>query len=719
MLDQLDFGGRRKVPMIRQAEGSECGLACLAMVAGFHGYEIDLLALRRRYQTSLKGATLRDLLRVAEDMNFSTRPVRGEVEDLRHLTLPAILHWDLNHFVVLTQISRRGSGLRYHINDPASGPAILSEAEMARRFTGVVLELTKSERFRPYVERTKLRLNQLWSRMEGFWPALRQVLLLSAILQLFALVAPFFLQIGIDSVLPGADGDLLLVLALGFGGLAVVAMITSWVRALVMVRLSSSLSYQVTVNLFHHLLRLPLPWFERRHVGDIVSRFGSTKPVSDILSQGLITSCIDGAMAFITLALMFVYSPALATLALAAVGLTSGLRFGFFEVLKQTNINAITANAREASAFIESIRGAATIKAFGEEGNRQRLWQQKKADAANAEIKAGRLNSGFTAGQEFILAIERVVFVYFAISFAMSGDLSLGMVFALQSYRQQFLGATTNLVQQAINYRLLDMHMSRIGDIALSEPEAPAQSNSLDAPLETRTPVKIELRNVRFRYAPNEAEIITGVNVAIEPGEMIALVGPSGGGKTTLLKIMMGLLEPTYGEVLIDGQPIGSYGLARWRKEIGSVAQDDALFAGSLADNICMFDAEPDNDRIKEAAESASIHHDIERMPMRYHTSVGDMGSVLSGGQKQRVVLARALYRQPVALFLDEATAHLDPGTEYRVGEAVRLLECTRVVIAHRPQTVQRAHRLFHVGDGQLRAIPIEVGRDEARLAAI
>ncbi len=694
--------------MILQAEASECGLACLAMVAGYHQLEVDLVTLRQRFQMSLKGATLKHLLAIAEELGFSGRPLRVDLADMGHLALPAILHWDLNHFVVLTRVSRGPRGVRYHIHDPASGARSIGEAEFASRFTGIALELVKSDQFRPQADRAKLKINQLWSRIDGFWPAFRQIFVLSLVLQLVALVTPFFLQVSIDTVLPTFDLDLLLVLALGFGGVALVSMITNWVRSLALLRLSTALSYQITVNLFRHLLRLPLPWFERRHVGDVISRFGSTKAVMDLLSQGLITSLIDGIMAITTLILMFVYSAVLGSLALAAMVLTVALRLGFFTALKQANVSVITANARENSAFIESIRGIATIKAFGEESNRQRLWQQRKAEAVNAEIKTGRLNAVFNAGEQIVMSVERVLFVYIAIRFAMNGGLSVGMIFALQAYRQQFLDATSRLVQQGISYRLLDMHLSRIADIALSpaEPLTSIAHAPTVAASRGPDPARIELRNVRFRYAPNEPEILQGISLEIAANEMIGFVGPSGGGKTTLMKIMMGLLQPTYGEVLVDGQPLISYGLARWRRELGSVAQDDALFAGSLADNISLFDPEPDNDRLEIAARAAAIAEDIDRMPMRYHTPVGDMGSVLSGGQKQRVMLARALYRQPRAMFLDEATAHLDPHSEMRVAAVLKSFNCTRVVVAHRPQTLLGTDRVFIVAEGRLTELP-------------
>lgn len=704
MLDSLNFGGRT-TPLIRQAEGSECGLACLAMVAGHYGLNISLSDLRRRFQMSLKGATLKHLMGIAEELGFSARPLRGEVADLTQTALPAILHWNLNHFVVLTRITSGLRGRRFHINDPASGSRQYGEEEFSRHFTGVILELVKSESFRPRQIRSNLKINQLWSRMHGFWPTFRQIFLLSAVLQLVALVTPFFMQISIDTALPAQDGDLLLVLALGFGGVAIVAMLTSWVRSLVLVRLGTSLSYQVNINLFRHLLRLPLSWFERRHVGDVISRFGSTKPISDLLSQGLISTLIDGLMAILTLALMFVYSPMLSVIAITALLLVACLRLGFFSVLNQANVNMVMAMAKENSVFIESLRGISTIKAFGEEANRQRFWQQRKAEAVNAEIKSGRINAGFAASEQFVMGIERVLFVYLAIRYAMTGALSVGMIFALQSYRQQFLDAVTRLIQQAMSYRLLDMHLSRIADIALGAPES-ITSTPIGAPSEG-VPVRITLRNVRFRYGANEPEVLKGIDLDVQPGEIIALVGASGNGKTTLIKIMMGLLSPTAGEVLIDGTPLAVYGLMRWRREIASVAQDDALFAGTLADNICMFDPEPNDAKMKAASHAASIDVEIARMPMRYHTPVGDMGSVLSGGQKQRVMLARAMYRQPTALFLDEATAHLDAESEFKVGEAVQAMPCTRVIIAHRPQTIERASKAFLVRNGVLQQIQL------------
>lgn len=669
------------------------------MVAGFHGYKTDLITLRQRYGMSLKGANLKQVMQVAEDIGFNARPLRGEIADLPHLAIPAILHWNLNHFVVLAAITGGVRGRRYHIHDPARGPVVLSEADVSCSWTGVALDLLRSESFKPKIAQRQLNITQLWSKMTGFWGTIRQVVLLSLVMQLVVLATPFFLQISIDTVFPAFDRDLLLMLALGFGGLTVINLMASWLRSLILVTLSNSLSYQVIVNLFRHLMRLPLDYFEKRHVGDIISRFGSTQPISQLISQGMIAAFIDGLMAVLTLALMFVYSPVLGGVACAALGLYVALRLAFLQAIKFRNLDVITTMAKENSHFIESVRGIAAIKSFGQEGNRQRLWQKSKADAVNAQVKLGRLTAAFDALGQFVLGAERVVFVYVAIGLAFDSVLTVGMIFAFQAYKQQFLDAGMRLTEQAINYQIVKVHLTRIADIALSPTEEGEAEKSTEEPDFTRPLV---LDRVFYRYGTNEPMVLNGVSLTIQPGEFIAITGPSGGGKTTLMKILMGLFEPSSGAIRLGDRPISSYRKGKYRRCIGSVAQGDMLYAGSLAENIAFFDPEIDMDRVREVARMAQIDSEIEKMPMGYETLVGDMGSVLSGGQLQRVLLARALYPDPKVLILDEGTANLDAENERKILDALKGLNITRIAVAHRPATLEAAGRTVEVKNGYL-----------------
>jgi ATP-binding cassette subfamily B protein RaxB len=416
----------------------------------------------------------------------------------------------------------------------------------------------------------------------------------------------------------------------------------------------------------------------------------------------MIAAFIDGLMAVLTLALMFVYSPVLGGVACAALGLYVALRLAFLQAIKFRNLDVITTMAKESSHFIESVRGIAAIKAFGQEGNRQRLWQNSKADAVNAQVKLGRLTAGFDALGQFVLGAERVVFVYVAITLAFDSVLTVGMIFAFQAYKQQFLDAGMRLTEQAINYQIVKVHLTRIADIALSPLEEGEAEKSNEEPDFTKPLV---LDRVFYRYGSNEPMVLNGVSLTIEPGEFIAIIGPSGGGKTTLMKILMGLFEPTSGAIRLGDRPISSYRKGKYRRCIGSVAQGDMLYAGSLAENIAFFDPEIDMARVREVARMAQIDGEIEKMPMGYESMVGDMGSVLSGGQLQRVLLARALYPDPKVLVLDEGTANLDAENEGKILETLKALKITRIAVAHRPATLEMAESIWKSVKGDLRPV--------------
>ncbi|MDY0956282.1 peptidase domain-containing ABC transporter [Stenotrophomonas rhizophila] len=698
---------------VRQSEAGECGLACLAMVAAHHGDKRDLAQLRRVFPTSARGATLKSLIFIAEQVGFHARPLRTDIASLSRIPLPAILHWDLNHFVVLDAVKETHRGRRYRILDPAKGVEHLAEQELGDHYTGIALELTPTSKFAKHRAPERLRLTQLWSKMRGLPGALGRILLLSVMMQVITLVTPYYMQLAVDTALPSSDVEFLTLLAIGFGGLLFFSALMNWARSFLVLNLGANLSLQSSFNLFRHTIFLPTSWFEKRHLGDVVSRFSSLQPISDLLSKGLVSSVVDGALAVTTLILMAVYSVPLTCLVLVVVATYALVKIAFFRSMAFANANVLTAQAVESTAFMENIRGVQTIKMFCKEGDRQRLWQAKKADYVVGSLRLGRMTSGFDAVNALVVSLENVVFVYVAIRIVLAGSLTLGMVFAFQAYKQNFVASVIRLIDQLMSYRLLDVHLSRLSDLALQEAESEAAAAEVE-PIST-----IELRGVTFSYGLGLPNVLNDVNLSIKVPDSLAIVGPSGGGKTTLMKILSGLLIPTSGIVLVNGRALADYGTRSYRSQFGSVAQDDSLFAGSIAENIAFFDPEYSIESVFEAASLAGISDEINRMPMKFDTPVGDMGSTLSGGQKQRILLARALYKRPRILLMDEATAHLDVPMEKRVIGSVESTGVARIIVAHRPDAIRSVRRVVSVIGGKVEEVPLgSAGRPGEAISA-
>ncbi len=695
-LGALRLGGRgHRVPLILQTEAAECGLACLAMVASAHGYRTDLPTLRRRFSLSAKGVALGDLVRMADALQLHSRALRAELDDLSQLQTPCILHWDLNHFVVLVSM-RRGVAL---IHDPAHGMRRLRRDELSRHFTGVALELQPAPGFAPQVQTQRVGLRQLLGPVSGLKRSLGQILVLALGLELFVLLSPFFMQWVVDGVLVSGDRDLLLTLVIGFGLLVVVQAATAAARSWAVLVLSATLNLQWMVNVFAHLMRLPVDWFEKRHAGDIWSRFGSVQQIQKTLTTSFIEAVLDGALVLLTFVMMAVYSLPLTALALAAVLGYGLLRWRFFQPLRESTEETLVFEAKQASHFLESLRGVRAIKLFNAQGDRQSRFASLVVDAMNADIGTRKLELMFAVLHRLLFGLERVAVLGVGALLVLDGKLSVGMLFAFFAYKEQFALRVSGLVDKAVALKMLKLQGERLADIVLTAPEADQGAEVTSArPL----PASLELRDVFFRYADGEPDVLRGVSLRIEPGESVAIVGPSGCGKTTLLKVMLGFHAPDSGEVLVGGVPLGRAGLRNWRDMVGVVMQDEPLFSGSIADNIAFFDASPDREWVEQCARVASVHEEIEAMPMAYHTLIGDMGAALSGGQKQRILLARALYKRPKILLLDEATSSLDVDRERVVNQAVRQLSLTRVIVAHRPETIASAGRVIALHDGRV-----------------
>jgi len=701
--DLLKFNLANTTPMILQSEISECGLACLAMVASFFGHTQTLQSIRKKRRIGNQGTNLKHLIELADNLKLASRALQCPIDEVCKLKTPCILHWDMNHFVVLTKVSGKGNSAKCSINDPAVGKRTLTTEEFSKHFTGICLELTPTSKFEVKEEKVKMKFTQLWSSMSGLKSGLVKLIGLSLVLQLFALMTPYYMQWVVDEVLVSFDKPLLTVLAIGFALIAIISVVTNAVRSWLILRLSSLLNMQMGVNLLRHLLRLPMNYFESRHIGDIVSRFGSLAQIRERITTGFVETLVDGVMAITVLIMMAFYSLKLTAVVLGAIALYTIVRLALYRPLHQATEEMIQNSAKEQSNFLENIRGMQTIKLFGNESQRQGVWQNRYAEVINSEIRLGRLNISFDSFNKLLFGLENVLVIYFAAIMVMANTLSVGMVLAFIAYKGQLTDRFANLIEQIIQFKMMRLHLDRIADIALTEQEANREGEATFSNSEGQEPKgQLTLENICFSYSDEQSPILNNVNLTLEASESIAITGPSGAGKTTLMKIMLGLLQPTSGKVYLDGKDITQVGLKNYRKKIAAVMQDDTLLAGSIADNISFFDPQPNYLKVEQCAHLAAIHDDINKMTMGYNSLVGDMGSNLSGGQIQRLLLARALYQSPCVLFMDEATSHLDKDNEAKISEQIQHLPMTRIMIAHRQETINMAEQVYHLDNGIL-----------------
>lgn len=683
----------RRMPVILQTEAAECGLACLAMIGCHYGHDISLQSLRQRISVSNSGMTLSALSAAADSLALRCRFARAEPAELEQLQLPVIAHWDLNHFVVIGKV-HKGEVV---VHDPAHGKRTMTIEEVGRHFTGLAIEVTPTPTFQPVVDRPKISLTRVLGRLVGWKAAGGKILLLAAAIELVSLLMPFQAQWLLDKAIPLADWPLLLTLSLCFLGLSVVQSCLTMARGWALSWLGATVSFQWVTNLFGHLVRLPMDYFEKRHVGDVTSRFSSIDQIQRTLGGNFLESILDGGASCFAILMLFAYNVSLGLLALLLFAAYAAARVVFYRRFRSVGEELLVFRARQQSEMLESIRGMQAIKLANKHLVRQQRFSNMVMEATRRDLAIQRLTFGFASFSQFVFSAQRVLIFLVAGRAAILDHITIGMLVAASAFAEQFIQRASLLVDRCIELGLLRMHLERISDISMQAPEneeKPRGSQSLGE----RT---WELRDVSFRYGDGEPWILRHFSMVVKEGSSLAVTGRSGCGKSTLAKIVLGLLKPSEGKVLFGGIPIEELGMGAYREAVAAVMQDDQLFAGTISENISFFTPEASQQDIEDAARQAAIHAEITAMPMGYQTLVGDMGSTLSGGQKQRVLLARALFRRPVGLVLDEATSHLDSKAEGAVNREVARLHMTRLIIAHRRETIASADYVFDLSEGR------------------
>jgi ATP-binding cassette subfamily B protein RaxB len=665
------------------------------MCAAQYGYETDLRALRTRFSLSLKGLDLKMLINIAADIGLAGRALKLELNELSQLNTPCILHWDLRHFVVLVRLES-GKAI---IHDPSIGRRRMTMDEIGRSFTGVALELSPGADFTPKQEKTRVRLRQLLGQVVGLRRSLVQILLISLAIELVAIVLPWLNQWVIDDVVVTGDHSLLAVLMIGMFLLTMFQLAISALRSWLVMVMGTRMNLQWSTNVFSHLLRLPVAYFEKRHLGDVLSRFGAVDHIRRVITDSFVVSVVDSIMAVVALTVMLFYSVKLTMVVVAAALFYVSLRAYLYHIYRLRSEEEIVRDAKLNSMTLESIRGVQSIKLFNYEHTRVSSWLNQQVDVYNARIALQKLDIGFRLGQGVLVASENVLVIWMAASMIISREFTIGMLFAYLGYKEQFISKITAFIDRMVSFKLLSIQTERLSDIVFHPTDSIETGIGL---MPTQVGRKIEFRDVWFRYADGEPWVLSGIELCIDPGDSVVILGLSGGGKTTLIKLMLGLLMPVKGEVLVDGINLRQINLAQYRSLIGTVMQEDQLFAGSILENVSFFDTNLDFERVMDCLHKAGIYEEVVNMPMGMQTLVGDMGTSLSGGQKQRLLVARALYKQPEILVLDEATSHLDKVNQTHVHTTLRESARTRISITHREELLLPSDRVFVLVDGQL-----------------
>ena len=694
----LNFGPKRRVPIVLQTEGAECGLACVAMLASFHGHETDLVTLRAQFPSSLRGARLQDLMEIGATIGLASRPVKVELDDLGQLYTPCILHWNMNHFVVLTRVGRDS----IEIIDPARGRLKMKIEEASKHFTGVALEVDAGPTLQRAEKRAPVSLRALAGSISGLRKGLLQVFALALLLEMFALLAPQFMQVIVDQVLADSDEGLLGFLGISFALLLVLKILVESLRTWTVMWISTNVNIGWTGNVFNHLLKLPLDYFGKRFLGDVMSRFGAIAIIQQTLTTRFVIVLIDGIMAFVTATMLFIYSVKLAAVTIAFAMMYGVLRALYYRALREASQKQINVLAVQQSSLIESLRGMQTVRLNNRSAQRSARYMNATADVLNASIVVQKLNLAFDAMSGSTIGAQRIAVLWFGAWLALKGDMTAGMLMAFVVYADQFTTRFVGLADYAVQFRLLRLHGDRLADIVLTAPEKYMEGTYMSS----LKHYGISFQEVGFRYSHNSRQVIEGCSFEITDGEVVAITGVSGSGKSTIAKLIMGVLDYQSGAIKIGDVDMRTLGKRQVRSLIASVLQDDQLFSGTILDNITFFDPSATLERAQLAAERANMADEIDDMPMGYQTTIGDMGSSLSGGQQQRLLLARAFYREPRVLVLDEATSQLDLENESRICTAVRRAGTTTLIIAHRPQTIGSADRVLHLCNGKLVEIP-------------
>jgi HlyB family type I secretion system ABC transporter len=692
----------KRYPFFEQQSASDCGVACLVMIGRYWGKRFSINRLRDLANVNRIGVSLRGLATAAESIGFASRPVKATLDKLAQQSLPAIAHWEGNHYIVVYEITKK----HVIVGDPAIGQRTLTHHQFQAGWTGYAL-LSQPTAILKESEQAITPFWQLFELIKPHWQVLLEVFIASVFIQLFGLIMPLFTQLLLDRVI--VQGSTLTLNAVGFGllifGLFRVAL--NGLRQYLLDHTANRIGVALMVGFIKHTFLLPLAFFESRYVGDIISRVQENQKIQRFLTGEALSIILDLLTVFIYVGLMFWYSWQMAMLALTIVPpffILALVATPFFRRVSREVFNAL------AKDLIQSLSGIRSIRSMAIEQTVRWHWEELLNNLTKKMFGGQVIGNQMQIFSSIIESLASTALLWYGAWLVIQNQLTIGQLVAFNMLLGNIIDPFKRLTVLWNQVQEVIISTERINDVLLSEPEEDLQHQPRQSLARINGHIRFE--NLTFRYHPDsDINVLENLNFEIHPEQTVALVGRSGSGKTTLAKMILGLYTPTYGKILIDGHDVTSLSLRSLRSQIGVVDQDTFLFGGTIRENISIAFPEAALEEIIEVARLAGADEFIRQLPMGYETQIGEGGGMLSGGQRQRLAIARAMLGNPRLLIFDEATSHLDAESERIIQNNFKtiLQGRTSLIIAHRLSTIRNADLILVLDRGLL----IESGTHE------